>query len=134
MGRLSEYNEELVVTLLSELESQQIQEMEPPSMSDEISVLITYLQEAQNFLQEGFSEYNLKNLGIHGFINYLDLDELPTWTFEVFGDQELTAAIDEEIKKSTCYADRVGPIKQLLEERLQQCEAIVPDTESQENM
>lgn len=125
MGRLSEVTEKLAIKLLSEVEfGQHIQGTRSTPMSGGLPVILTNLQEAQEFLYMGSPE-SLKVVGGHGFINYLDLGKLKTWVDEVFGDQELANAIGEEIEKGSSYADRILPIKQLIEERLEQCKALL---------
>lgn len=131
MGRLSDVTEEQAIKLLSEVEyGQHLQGTRVTPMTGGIPVLITELQEVHDFLYVGPTE-SLTIIGGKGFVSYLDLDRLKTWIVDVFGDQELATAIGEEIEKGSCYADRVGPIKQLIEERLQQCKTLLPSKENE---
>jgi hypothetical protein len=59
------------------------------------------------------------------FVNYLDYTKLKSWIADVFGDQELANAIGAEIEKSKSLVECIDPIKQLIEERLKQCKALI---------
>ncbi len=131
MGRLSGVTEDLAMKLLGEVAyGQHIQGTRSTPMSGGIPIIITTFQEAQEFLYIG-SPASLKIIGGQGFISYLDLAKLKTWISDVFGDQELADAIGEEIEKGSCYADRIGPIKQLMEERLLQCNAALGNKQAE---
>jgi hypothetical protein len=125
MNKLSEISEEMAVKLLRELEfDEHLQGTRYHAMSGGSPVILLKLQEAKDFLHMG-SEYSLLTHGGGGTINFLDWVKLKSWIADVFGDQELAEAIEEEIERGTCYADRYGPIKKLIEERLSQCNALV---------
>lgn len=125
MTRLSNVNEKQAVKLMSEVDyGKHLQGSKITAMTGGIPVLIMSLQEVKEFLYVGDPE-SLSLKGGGGRINYLDLNELKIWTAEVFGDQELANAIDEEIEKGSSYVERIQPIKQLIEERLAQCKALL---------
>ncbi len=125
MNRLSEVKGELAAKLLSEVEfDQHIIGTRYHAMSGGTPIYITGLKEVAVFLHFG-SPKSLLTLGGGGTINYIDFTNLRNWISDVFGDQELAKAIDREIETGTCFANTVGPIKQLLEERIAQCESVL---------
>lgn len=131
MGRLSMVNEEMATKLLSEVEyGQHIEGTKMTPMTGGTTSFICSLKEVLSYLFMSSTE-SLSIMGGMGIIGYVDLDKLKNWVNDTFGDQELATAIGEEIEKGSCYADRVGPIRQLIEERLQQCKALLPSKENE---
>lgn len=129
MGRLSEVTEEMAVKLLSGVEfSEHLKGTKFHAMSGGVPIFMRELQEASDFLQTG-SLGSLLTLGGGGTINYLDWTKLKNWVADVFGDQELADAIGEEIDKGNSYLNTISPIKELLEERLQQCKDFLQKTD-----
>lgn len=131
MGRLSMVNEELASKLLSEVEYGQ--HIEGTKMAPMTGGVILFICSLKELLRDMFmsSIESLSIIGGNGIIGYVDLDKLKNWVNDAFGDHELAVAIGEEIEKGTCYADRVGPIRQLIEERLQQCKALLTSQENE---
>lgn len=125
MTRLSDITAEMAGKLVNEVQyGNHIIGTRYHSMAGSIPVLMTYLHEVKTFLHIG-SPGSLKTLGGSGAVNYVDLDKLTKWIRDVFDDQELANAIDEEIEKGNSYAERIWPIKLLIEERLSQCYAVL---------
>ncbi len=125
MGRFSDVTEDFAMKLLSEVNFDlRFNGTRFHAMSGGIPVVFTELREVKDFLHVAPLQ-SLLTVGGGGTVNYVDWTKLQTWVADVFGDQELAHAIGEENEKGTCYADRIGPIKALIEERLLQCEALV---------
>ncbi|MBM4764515.1 hypothetical protein [Bacillus sp. B15-48] len=115
----------MATKLLSEIDfTHHLQGVKYHAMSGGTPVYITGLVEAKDFLHFSSVE-SLTTLGGGGTIHYLDFTKLRTWVENMYEDQELSDAIAEEIEKGSCYADTIGPIKQLLEERIKQCQSLV---------
>lgn len=131
MSRLSEVTEEMAVKLLSEVEfNKHLKGTKFHAMSGGLPVFMTKLEEVKNFLQAGSME-SLLTLGGGGIINYLDWLKLKNWVADVFGDQELADAIGEEIEKGHSYINTIVPMRELVEERLQQCKDLLQKNESE---
>lgn len=115
----------MALKLLREVEYQNhIRGTRYHAMAGAGTVLMTHLHEVNDFLSIDSPE-SLKLTGGGGAINYIDLNKLKDWIAQVFDDQELSNAIGEEIERGSCYADRVGPTKQLIAERLHQCRSLL---------
>jgi hypothetical protein len=124
MGRLSEITEEMANRLLNDVEyGNHLTGTKVHPMAGNSTYVLMNLQEAKDFLHIGSLE-SLVVLGGGGTVNYLDWIKLKNWVAEVLDDQELALAISIEIDKGKCYAETMGPIRGLLEERLAQCQAI----------
>lgn len=130
MSNLSQVTEELAVKLLSEVDfSQRLQGTRYHAMAGGMPVVFLELQEVKDFLHVG-SLQSLLTCGGGGTINYLDWTKLKTWIAEVFDDQELANSIGKEIEKGKSFVESMGPIKGLLDERLQQCKILLQYKES----
>lgn len=53
-------------------------------------------------------------------IHYIDPGALARWVGEVLGDTELADALREAVAQEEVYANQVGPVRALLEQRLEQ--------------
>ena len=60
-------------------------------------------------------------------VAYLEPEALKRWVRDVFQDEELASAIQEEIEAGSCYAERMVGIKRLLEQRLTQCHDVLAE-------
>ncbi len=130
MSKLSQVTEELAAKLLSEVDfSQRLQGTRYHAMAGGMPVVFLQLQEAKDFLHVG-SLQSLLTCGGGGTINYLDWTKLKTWVAEIFGDHELAESIGKEIAKGKSFVETMGPMKELLEERLQQCKELLQYNES----
>jgi hypothetical protein len=131
MGRLSAITEEMASRLLSDVEyGSHLTGTKVHPMAGNSTFVLMNLQEAKDFLHIGSLE-SLVVLGGGGTVHYLDWVKLKNWVAEVMCDQELANAISEEIDKNKCYAETMGPIRELLEERLAQCQALLKIDENQ---
>lgn len=134
MSKLSQVTEELAAKLLSEVDySQRLQGTRYHAMAGGMPVVFLELQEAKEFLHVG-SLQSLLTCGGGGTINYLDWTKLKTWIAEVFGDYELADSVGKEIAKGKSFVETMGPIKELLEERLQQCKSLLRYNEKSRRM
>ena len=125
MGRLSEVTEELAMKLLSEVDFKlRFQGTKFHAMSGGVPVIFTELREVKDFLHVG-SLNNLLTVGGGGTVNFVDWIKLKAWISDIFTDYELAEAIGKEIEKESSYIKTVGPIRELLEERLEQCKLIL---------
>lgn len=125
MNRLSDVTEDMAIKLLGEVEfGQHLQGTKFHSMSGGLPVIFTELQEANDFIHVGTLR-SLLILGGGGTVHYLDFHKLKTWLSDVFNDQELANAIGLEIEKGRSYVETMGPIKELIEERLKQCRSLL---------
>jgi hypothetical protein len=130
MSRLSEVSEEEAAKFLSEVEFvNHIKGTTFHAMSGGKEVYILGLKEVAQFLHFG-SMKSLTTLGGGGTINYMDFAKLRTWISDIICDKELAEAIDEETKKGSGFAHMVRPIKDLLQERVNQCEAVLQSKET----
>jgi hypothetical protein len=80
--------------------------------------------EAIGFLQIGSAAEVLAS-GPGASIPYVEPNVLRRWVEEVFGDTDLADAIGELINKGDNYAATIGRIRDLMERRLSQCEAVL---------
>jgi len=92
-------------------------------------------EEAVNFLRSCRSDYSLDELLISGSsatINYLDLSALANWVEDVLGDSELSQALREVVGGESenpllAFREKVKPVLELMEQRLEQCKAKLPE-------
>jgi len=92
-------------------------------------------EEAVNFLRSCRSDYSLDELLISGSsatINYLDLSALANWVGDVLGDSELSQALREVVGGESenpllAFREKVKPVLELMEQRLEQCKAKLPE-------
>jgi hypothetical protein len=129
MDRFSDVTEDFAMKLLSEVSFDlRFNGTKFHAMSGGIPVVFTELQEVKDFLHVAPLP-SLLTVGGGGTVNYVDWTKLIAWVEEVFGDQELARAIGEEIEKGNSYVKTMGPIKNLIEERLLQCRALLQSKE-----
>ena len=128
MSRLSAVTKEMASKLLSEVEyGSHLVGSKMHPMSGSTDVILMELEDVLNFFHMGAIE-TLVIIGGGGVVHYLDYSDLKMWVSNVFGDEELANAIGEEIDKGKCFADTMGPIWELLNERIQQCKTILQIT------
>lgn len=131
MGRLSGITAEMANRLLGDVEyGSHLTGTKVHPMAGNSTYVLMNLQEAKDFLHIGSLE-SLVVLGGGGTVHYMDWVKLKKWVAEVLGDQELAGALGDEIDKGKCYAETMGPIRELLEERLAQCNALMKNKESE---
>ena len=82
------------------------------------------IEEAANFLQIETLE-EVSAAGPRASIPYIDPRVLKTWVEEVFADTELAQAIGAAIDEGSNYVDTMKPIKELMDQRLEQCKAVL---------
>ena len=63
----------------------------------------------------------LVGIGGGSALGYLDLSRLQGWVREVFGDQELAEEMGKEIEKKKSYVATAKNVRQLMQQRLDQC-------------
>lgn len=125
MATLSEPSPELAARILSELGSEEcLGGYKMSAMAGNTFFPLYSFEAAVNFLHADSFEL-LSAYGNKGSIGYIDPGVLRRWVAEVFRDQELAEAIDQEIANQESYAAQVEPIRALLAKRLQQCLALV---------
>ena len=130
MSRLSQVTEEQAAKFLSEVEfANHIKGTTFHAMSGGKAIYILGLKEVAQFLHFG-SMKSLTTLGGGGTINYIDFAKLRIWVSDIIGDQELAEAIDEEMEKGSGFAHMIEPIKELLQERVNQCESVLQKKEA----
>jgi len=81
-------------------------------------------REAVNLLQVG-SAAEVLAWGPRASVPYVDPKVLRMWIEEVFGDTELAEAIGEVIHAGDNYPEAMGRIRELMGQRLRQCEAVL---------
>lgn len=132
MAALSEPSVELAAKILSEVaDDQQLGGYRMTAGSGPTFFALHSLEAAVNLLGTDSIE-RLLSQGNRGSLGYIDPGVLKRWVDEVFGDHELAVAIGLEIDAGESYADRVGPIRALLAERLQQCRDLTEQPEQAE--
>lgn len=87
------------------------------------------IEEAANFLQIETLE-EVSAAGPRASIPYIDPKRLKEWVEDVFGDTELAQAMGVAIDEGTNYVDTVKPIKELMDQRLEQCKAVLRQNSS----
>jgi hypothetical protein len=128
---LSQPSEELAAKLLGKVSFEDRLEVTRfAAMAGDIRSWVYTLQDAAKFLHMSRIE-DLVQIGGRGGIGYIHPPALQRWVRDVFRDEELASAIQEEIEAGSCYAERMVGIKRLLEQRLAQCQdALANDSEA----
>jgi len=99
-------------------------------MAGDIRSWVYTMQQAADFLHISRIE-DLVQIGGRGGIGYIHPPALQRWVRDVFQDEELASAVQEEIEAGSCYAERMVGIKRLLEQRLTQChDVLAKDSET----
>lgn len=65
-------------------------------------------------------------------IGYVDLNQLVKWVDEVVGDTELAAAIKDEVDTGKAFGYVAPAIKELMTQRVRQCEAVLAQSATEE--
>lgn len=123
--QLLEPTPELANKLLSEVGfEQKITGCKIAQMGGQDLTFLYGLEEVSRFMN--VDEFGvLMTLGGSPSIGQIDLEDLRKWVEEVFGDKELAKAIEEVIAHKDIYPERCGPVKELLEQRINQCKAVL---------
>ncbi len=100
-------------------------------------VYIRNIEEAISFLLSCNKEYSLEEFSQKGSdvaSNFIDLNSLKKWVGETLGDTELAEAIKTELGEGVSsreiieigkyFRKHIGPVRELLEQRLAQCKEI----------
>ena len=126
MTGLSKPSATLAVTLLSEIgfEERFVGVKMSPKAGNMLCSIYSF-EEAVDFFETD-SMGTLMGIGGGPAIRYLDLSRLQGWVREVFGDQELAEEMGKEIEKNKSYVDTARNVKQLMQQRLDQCKKISP--------
>lgn len=124
MSELRAPSPELAERLLAERESYEdrLTGWKAGSSTGNTQVSLYSLQEVADFLQMS-DPGSLLQRGNHAFIGFVDLGQLQGWVREKLGDVELAEAIEAQVATGPSYADRIGPIRELMEARLEQAKA-----------
>ena len=124
MTRLSKPSAMLAVTLLREIgfEERFVGVKMSPKVGNRLCSIYSF-EEAVDFFEPNSLE-TLMGMGGGSALGYLDLSRLQGWVQEVFGDQELAEEMEKEIKKNKSYLDTARNVKQLMQQRLDQCKKI----------
>ena len=131
MSELSKPSRELAVRLLSEVSfEERITGVWMHTMGGGTECFILSLKEAIGFLKP--NEGSVWATG--GWICYIDPDNLQKWVAEKLTDKELAQAIGQFVKQCDGCSDPIEryqkrvrlmkPVKELMEQRLKQCEEI----------
>jgi hypothetical protein len=86
------------------------------------------LNEVANFIHVDDYETALRDQ--HATVGYVDPSALSRWVAEVLGDEELAAAITECAPQGAFYGSVAMSLKELLLERLAQCQAVLNPVEA----
>ncbi len=122
---LSEPSKELATRLLAEVSfEERLRAANLTPMAGARQHSIYGFRQAVNFLRIEELE-DLMAAGPRASIAYVDPDALRRWVAEVFGDTELADAIGGAIAEGTSYVETMRPVKELMEYRLSQCEAVL---------
>ncbi len=122
---LSEPTKELATRLLAEVGfEERLRAANLTPMSGARQHSIYGFRQAINFLRIDEFE-DLVAAGPRASIAYVDPDALRIWVAEVLGDTELADAIGGAIAEGTSYVETMRPVKELMEYRLSQCEAVL---------
>lgn len=121
MSILSTPSSELAAKLLAEADyADRLVGMIMTPMAGNVEQPIWSLKEAAAFLHVDQDLFHNQ-----ASIRYLDLTVLQRWICEVYSDQELATAIGTEANKYQTYVEKIKPVKELLLERIKQCETLV---------
>jgi hypothetical protein len=124
---LSEPSKELATRLLGEVSfEERLRAANLTPMGGTREQSIYGFRQAVNFLRIDEFE-DLVAAGPRASVAYIHPDALRRWVAEVLGDTELAEAIGEAIADATNYVEIVRPVKELMEHRLSQCEAVLAD-------
>lgn len=127
---LSEPPEELVTKLLSRVGlEERLVGLKMTPMSGVQQYPIHGFRQAVNFLRLD-SAGEVLAMGPRASIPYVDPKVLERWVAEVFGDTDLADAIRKATNRGNNYVERMGRIRELMEQRLNQCEAALGDESS----
>jgi len=124
---LSEPTEELVTKLLSPVGAgEHLVGLKMTPMSGVQQYPIHGFRQAVNFLRLD-SAGEVLAMGPRASIPYVEPKVLERWVAEVFGDTDLADAIREATNRGNYYVERMDSIRELMEQRLSQCEAALRD-------
>ena len=125
---LPEPSEELATRILSRLgvEERLVGARMSP-MSGVQQYPIHGFREAVNFLKLD-SAAEVLAWGPRASVPYVDPKVLRLWVEEVFGDTNLAEAIGEVIGEGDNYPGTIGRSRELMKQRLEQCEALLEDS------
>lgn len=128
MAKLTEPSKELAKRLLhTELGfDEQLIGIRLHPMAGSIECPIYSFPEAARFMHVDSLEV-LASDGGKGQVNYIDLEVLQRWLSEVFGDTELSQAIEEVVEKTESFGEAASQVKELLEQRMVQCHAALEE-------
>lgn len=123
MTELQAPSQDLAEKLLAELEryEDRLSGWKTGATTGSTATDLYSLREAVDFLQMS-DPARLLQKGGHAFIGYLDLEELQRWVGETLGDADLAAAIGELIAAGSSYAERIAPVRVVMEDRLVQAQ------------
>lgn len=125
MRELSNPTPELATQIMAEVEFPDRlvgYKMNPMSGYEQTSIYS--LEEAVPFLyMDSLGQLLAKGNG--GSMGYLDLPKLQQFVANALGDQELALAIQEEMDAAESYRDQIGPIRELIINRLEQCQEVL---------
>jgi hypothetical protein len=93
-------------------------------MSGSRQTFLYTLQEVANFLKIPELDKSFSP-GAGGSIGYVDMPKLIKWIGDVLGDDALAGAIDIATSRAESYAQSLIEVKQLIHQRLQQCEDVL---------
>lgn len=124
---LPEPSEELAARLLSRLGlEERLVGAKMSPMSGVQQYPIHGFREAVNFLKLD-SAAEILSWGPRASVPYVDPKVLRLWVEEVFGDTDLAEAIGEVIGEGGNYPGTIGRARELMKQRLDQCEALLED-------
>jgi hypothetical protein len=123
--KLSEPSKELAAKVLGKVGfHERLVGVRMTPMAGALQQPIHGFQEATNFLHIDSLDHVLA-AGPRASVAYIDPTALKRWVGEVFGDTELAEAMGEAIEKCNSYVETIRPVRQLMEQRLNQCKAVV---------
>lgn len=93
-------------------------------MAGNVEQPIVSLQEAVRFLQMTSLEQVLA-AGPKASVPYVDPKVLQAWILDVFGDQELSEAIEEQVAKGQNYREQAESMRELLQLRVEQARTVL---------
>lgn len=121
MANLSEPSREVATSLLRRVSyDERLMGFKLNAMAGQVPQELYSLEDAVHFLHVDPFEL-LLGPGGQGQVRYVDLPLLSRWVAEVLGDGELAEAIREAAAQEEVYGKQVGPVRDLLAQRLQQC-------------
>lgn len=96
------------------------------AMAGTTQVHFASLREVEGYLDPVSAE-ELSNRGVWAEIKWLDPKTLVSWVRDTIGDAELAEQLDRVVATDRPYGFLVPEIKQLLADRLAQCEAALAE-------